>query len=333
MANAVANRARRPSSAESIDADLAALWRELAHEGPVSRAVMANLVVFCRCPPATSDVGAGFSRSLPITDVVRLHPSRVIRLDHDVDASTCAEMPPPPQAEVEVEVTTFGPANARYGVEQITIRSACGEAALPSIVRRLALGDVPTSVWWTEDFSAARPLSALVTMGRQLVYDSVRWVDIRASVLALAPLLTSPNRPDLADLNWRRLAPARRGILDALGSAAERPRGIGAVRVEHRPGEAALAWLLAGWIAGPSEVPEVEETASLGDAVFASCGAFELRFGGRVATVRAPGRPQVSITAPHETDAEAMASELRVLTPDTSLHAVLAGLAQRFRGA
>ena len=38
----------RSSAADTIDDDLAALWRELAREAPVSRAVMSNLVVYCR---------------------------------------------------------------------------------------------------------------------------------------------------------------------------------------------------------------------------------------------------------------------------------------------
>src|SRR2546423_374179 len=71
-----------------------------------------------------------------------------------------------------VGVLAFGPPDARYGVERIVIRSACSDAALPSIVRRLMLGDVPTSVWWTDDLSGTRPLGPLVTMGRQLLYDS-----------------------------------------------------------------------------------------------------------------------------------------------------------------
>src|SRR4051812_46286961 len=40
------NRVWRASTAETIDEDLATLWREVAREAPVSRAVMSNLVVF-----------------------------------------------------------------------------------------------------------------------------------------------------------------------------------------------------------------------------------------------------------------------------------------------
>ena len=173
MANAVADRVWRPSAPDRIDADLTALWREIARDGPVSRAVMSNLVVYCRCP-ADRDIDlASPPAGIPVEGVASHHPARVILLHHDPDAPD-AQRP----LAAHVGVLIFGPPGARYGVEQIVIRSACSEAALPSIVRRLMLGDVPTTVWWTEDFSGTRPLTSLVTMGRQLVYDSRRWRDV-----------------------------------------------------------------------------------------------------------------------------------------------------------
>ena len=61
-----------------------------------------------------------------------------------------------------VGVAMFGPDQARYGVEQIAVQSDCAEDSLPSIVRRLLRGDVPTSVWWTEDLSRVPPITAIV---------------------------------------------------------------------------------------------------------------------------------------------------------------------------
>src|SRR6266446_2659634 len=121
MAGAVADRSWRVSTPEAIDADLAALWRDVGRgETSVARAVMSNLIVF-RSPT-----------------------------------------------------------------------SAAG-------------GDMPTCIWWTEDMSDAAPSEALLTVGRQLVYDSRRWRDVRRGAAAMAPLVRR-HRVDLADLNWRRLA-------------------------------------------------------------------------------------------------------------------------------
>ena len=136
------------------------------------------------------------------------------------------------------------------------VRSACAEASLPSIVRRFVRGDLPTTVWWTEDLSQVPPLESLVTMGRQLIYDSRQWRDVGAGVRALAPLLLG-HRVDLADVNWRRLAPVMRA-LDHSGRAGGTPLiAPGAqVTIAHRPGDAALAWLLSGALqARPSAIP------------------------------------------------------------------------------
>ena len=79
--------------------------------------------------------------------------------------------------------------SARYGVEQIVVRSACPDDALLSILRRFVRGDLPTTVWWTEDLSAAPALDPFVEMGRQLLYDSRRWRDVRRGFAAVAPSL------------------------------------------------------------------------------------------------------------------------------------------------
>ena len=241
------NRLTRDSSPDAIEEDLAALWADAARDAPIARALMANLVVFRDCPAAHVVNLSAPIEGLPIDDVAERHPSRLILLHHGGR--------PDPGAPVgaTISVLLFGTAGARFGVEEIAVRSTCAEASLPSIVRRLALGDVPTSIWWTEDLSASVPLEALVTMGRQLLYDSRRWADLRRGFLALAPLAAHPHGPDLADLNWRRLMPLRNALTHAVATMAatlDAPRRAPlAWRIRHRGGERALAWLLAGWFA------------------------------------------------------------------------------------
>ena len=355
MANAVADRVWRPSAPDRIDEDLTALWREIARDGPVSRAVMSNLVVYCRCP-ADQDLDlASPPAGIPVEGVASHHPARVILLHHDPD-TTGAQRP----LAARVGVLILGPPGARYGVEQIVIRSACSEAALPSIVRRLMLGDVPTAVWWTEDFSGTRPLTPLVTMGRQLIYDSRRWSDVRLAVRALTPLLddhvkpawpipASAARPDLADVNWRRLTPLRRALVHAIGSGDDAKHPVqGSVRIRHRPGESALAWLLAGWLekawgppaAGPIRLmPDptirVEEDPHLhDDMLIVSLGDLRLGLDDHRVSVEenALGRT-FAISVPHEDEAQAIAAELRVLTHDAVFHDTLVALARRFDAA
>jgi glucose-6-phosphate dehydrogenase assembly protein OpcA len=334
-----AARASRTSSPESIDADLASLWRELAHgDAPVARAVMSNLVVV-RAPldVADADVQA-MTAGLPIDEVVARHPSRLIVLEHDRGRSD----PAAPFAAA-IGIVTFGPPHARYGVEQIVVRAACAEASLPSIVRRLIRGDLPTTVWWTGDLSEVPPLEALVTMGRQLVYDSRVWRDVRSGIKALAPLIAA-RRVDLADVNWRRLAPLRRALGATAGRNVPAAAFAGAqLRIVHQAGEEALAWLLAAWMLGgreadavPAPAPDIAASSSE-DAVL----TITMTRDGRSTTAALTNRTvivtdEASATTPLvaavpvEDEAEAIAAELRTLSQDAALHTVLTTLVRIF---
>jgi glucose-6-phosphate dehydrogenase assembly protein OpcA len=181
------------------------------------------------------------------------------------------------------------------------------------------------------------PLEPLVTMGRQLLYDSRRWRDVRLGVLALAPLLAHPFGPDLADVNWRRLLPVRQALVHAVGSCANPSRqSLQHVHIHYRPGEGALAWLFAGWLqdAGSKEPPiTVEEDSYLGaDVLTASFDdGLRLRLGDRTVSVDDPLGPAPFVVAvPRETEGEAIAAELRVLTHDASLHDAMSVLAAWF---
>ena len=329
MAPTLTDRAWRPSALERIEADLTALWEDLGREAPVSRAAMSNLVVFCRCPARDEVDPEAEPEGVPVDAVSSHHPARVILLRHDPTVTA--------PAHARVGVRAFGPADARYGIEHIVVRSACDEAALPSIVRPLLLGDLPTSIWWAEDLSTEPPVTSLVTMGRQLLYDSRQWHDVRSGVRAVEPFLSDAFGPDLADVNWRRLTPLRQALVHALRSSASARQRPTSIRIRHRPGESALAWLLAGWLQGAFEsAAAVEEVAIAGDIVLSLSfdDGLALRLGSRTVTVDdALGPAPFSIGTPQESEAEALAAELRVLTHDASFHNALTALARRFAGA
>jgi glucose-6-phosphate dehydrogenase assembly protein OpcA len=332
-------RTARQSTPESIEADLAALWRELAQtEAPIARAVMSNLVVFrdhLDIDVAELDV---MTAGLPIDEVVARHPSRLIVLEHELGP----ERPAAPFAAA-IGIVVFGPPHARYGVEQIVVRSACAEASLPSIVRRLIRGDLPTSVWWTEDLAVRPPLDAFVTLGRQLLYDSRGWRDVRAGVRALAPLVAD-HRIDLADVNWRRLTPLRRALAHVSGSNVASAFAGAQVRVVHGAGEAALAWLLVGWVLASGDemvnaaFPPSEIAGPASEDVVV---AITIRRGDgeRTATLtsrsvaitdsRSASAPLI-VGIPVEAEADAIAAELRTLSPDAALQGAVSALARLF---
>jgi glucose-6-phosphate dehydrogenase assembly protein OpcA len=239
-----------------------------------------------------------------------------------------------------VGIVTFGPPQARYGVEEIAVQSACAERSLPSIVRAVLRGGTPTSVWWTEDLSQVPPIEPLVDAGRQFLYDSRRWRDVRRGVLAVGSLLERQRDIDLADINWRRLRPFRHALLhasDALDRGAIRH---GHIRIAHRPGEAALAWLLVGWLAAqldwsPETTPQIEETQHADELLSLAVGsAANLTVSmnaHRVVVRHAGGIPPFTTAVPHERDADAIAAELRNLSHDACLHAAIRALVAQMR--
>jgi len=272
---------------------------------------------------------------VPLDEVVRRHPSRVVILHHSPRGTDAAT-----PIAAAVSIVTFGAASARYGVEQIALRSTCADTSLPSIVRNLTRGDVPTSIWWTEDLSRTPPVGALLTMGRQLVYDSRAWRDVKQGVRALAPCVDGRIVVDLADVNWRRLSALRQALVHAAEGVGAARSPLADVHVAHHPGEGALAWLLAGWLASrlPGSAPErfpvrVEERRR-GDEVLELTignGALTATMNPQrvIVTVRG-GPPPFHMPVRRESDADAVAAELTALGADSCLIDALAALLRHF---
>jgi glucose-6-phosphate dehydrogenase assembly protein OpcA len=362
MAGAVADRLWKTSTPDAIEADLAALWRELARgDAPIARAVMSNLIVFrARARAADADVAA-VAAGLPLDDVAARHPSRMIVLEHCDDASPNAPF------AAGVGIVTFGPPQARYGVEQIVFRSACPDASLLSILRRFVRGDLPTTVWCTEDLSEQPPLPPLLEVGRQLLYDSRQWRDVRRGVAALAAIVDR-QRLDVADLNWRRLSPLRRVLVDARGPLTSAAWQRVEATITHAAGEDAIAWLCAAWIRSETNgttstsVEQARRSAFRAEAeATRSAPAFAEGFGASTVARSASGggslsgerdavlsvtiadltatltaktvdvvggaAPGLSVGVRVETEAEAIAAELRSLSSDAVLVAALKTLA------
>jgi glucose-6-phosphate dehydrogenase assembly protein OpcA len=337
MARAVVTRTWRDTTPEEIELTLSSLWRDVARQEQVARAVMSNLVVY-RERGGRGAHAVDTVEDLPLDDVVARHPSRVILIDHERADEHAA-----PPCDARVGVVIFGPPHARYAVEEIAVQSACAVRSLPSIIRRVLRGDVPTSVWWAQDLSLSPPIEEIVFMGRQLVYDSRQWRDVRRGILALTPLVERDERIDLADLNWRRLAPLRRALVHASESMNLDPLRHARVRIRHRPGDGALAWLTFGWLSAQLawarnvKVP-VEETRQGDDVltVIVGEGEHEMTAAMNSHHVRVKHRRDAapfSVSVPHERDSDRIAAELRNLSHDSCLDEALLALARRFNDA
>ncbi len=341
MAIALTERVwHRAAAPGQIDGALRDLWSEVGREAPVSRALVSTLVVFHAVKPDERvDFEAPFDAA-PLDEVVRRHPARVIVLHHSGGSpARCS-----PEASA-ITIVTFGAGSVRYGTERVAIRSSCADASLPSIIRRLAIGGVPLSVWWTDDLSRVPPIVPVATLGRRFLYDSRQWRDVHAAVASLAALLRDPHAPHLADVNWRRSLALRRSLTHAFSPslcAASQP-GAAHVTIQHRPGDAAMAWLVAGWMssrlglsANGTWPVRVEEMRRGSDILTVSVGGAETHDlvatmnGHRVLVKYREGAAPFVLTVPRETDADACAGELQTLGGDACLHDAVTALASHF---
>jgi hypothetical protein len=217
-----------PSSPASIEEDLRGLWETAARQSPVSRALMSNLVIVTGGEGSAEDAEHEAERLLP--SVARRHPARVVLLNH-----RCTSHAREPHS-VRVGLLTIGPSDHRYGIEMVSVAIACLDESLPSILRAITRGDVPTSMWLTE-------------LSRQMIYDSGRWKDLARGFQGVAGLLEAAHPAAPVDLAWRRLAPMRRAIATALEPLRfnRRPHPE-QTTITAATGREAEAWLLWGWL-------------------------------------------------------------------------------------
>jgi glucose-6-phosphate dehydrogenase assembly protein OpcA len=245
-AGAIGER-RRPRSVpfSRVERELDQLWAGL--EGPdgaaQTRALMANVVAFCRSRQEEAAIVDD------IATIVARHPSRVVVLT--ADAASEAD-------EIEALVAAHG--RSGDGGEQL-----CGEhvmlraggpsaRSLPSAVRSLVLGDLPTALWWATP--EAPPLAGdlfdeLAGEATQVIYDSMAWTDPLRQLVVTARWIATNGGQATSDLAWRRPKLWRRLIAQMMDPALAPGAidNITEVDIEHGPHTLTQAWLLSGWLA------------------------------------------------------------------------------------
>jgi glucose-6-phosphate dehydrogenase assembly protein OpcA len=245
-APSVAER-RRPRAVAfaRVERQLDQLWAGL--EGPdgaaQTRALMANLVAFCRTRPEEAAVVED------IGTIVARHPSRVVVLTADAGSDA---------AEAEALVAAHerpGSGGEQLCGEHVALRTGGpGARILPSAVRALVLGDLPTTLWWATPEApplAGELFAELAGSATQVIYDSMAWTDPLRQLVVTARWIATNGGQATADLAWRRPKLWRRLIAQMLDPALAPGAltNITAVDIEHGPHTLTQAWLLSGWLA------------------------------------------------------------------------------------
>lgn len=240
------SQALQPINLNAMDREFSRFWSQVVpndREQPVTRACMANLVIFCRNSHEEEDIVA------EIPSVVAQHPSRVLLLVADVTQ---------PQAELEAFISAHCrliEEGRQICSEHITIRTGEGGLQrLPSTVRSLLLGDLATALWWVPPEAPpayGAPFEELAQLADQVIYDSVAWTDPLQQLMTMASWVGRGQTKSIADLAWRRPKLWRRLIAQSLDPAYAPGalEGIREIVIDHGPHALTQAWLLIGWLA------------------------------------------------------------------------------------
>ena len=240
---------RKPVDVRSIESELAAIWRSASHSGmgqdaeAVVRACLWNVVVH------TVDGTAADEAQEDLAQLSLTLPSRAILIRTDTAA---AEDGIDAWIAANCRLTEDG---RRHVCCEEIIVTARGRTMsdLPALVRALLAPDVPSALVWMEDPSlAGRHLPDWCESVDRFVFDSARFDDLSEFAYLLRSLEGMPRRPQLGDLNWRRIRPWR-ALMARLYDQPELREAFASAERIVAAGDAATmpyaAALLLGWLA------------------------------------------------------------------------------------
>ncbi len=220
-----------------IDRALRALWETSDH---LTRASLMNFAVYSEEP------GSLMRNNALMTEILNEQACRAILVSVEAGAAT------PGRAWVTAHCHLNKAGEKSVCSEQIAFLLSRESAHMtPNIVFSHLESDLPLVLWWQGAFSE-NFVPELYSRIERLIFDSADWSDPAGQFSLLRRALErTRDRIILCDLNWARTLSFR----VALSAAFDDPASLDSlpemrrILVEHRPGHALGALLLAGWIA------------------------------------------------------------------------------------
>jgi glucose-6-phosphate dehydrogenase assembly protein OpcA len=247
---------RLPVDAAAIERELASMWKNAGAEqqsGLVTRACTWNVIAHLE-HRAQREGAAGAS---DLAAVLGSLPERV--------ATRTLLLRTEPEAGGASELETWISANCALGAggryvcsEEITIAArGSGDRHLPSLVRALAVPDIPTAAVFAGLPDTSDPvLVDLLGSADRIITDADRSGLSRP--VAILRSLAARRGATAMDLGWLGTVAARRKIADLADDAGVSAAEIRAIHVTGAAASAVSRRLLVGWCAAKLSALEVE---------------------------------------------------------------------------
>jgi glucose-6-phosphate dehydrogenase assembly protein OpcA len=253
LASVLSLQAPKDVSLSQVELELSKIWQSYG-ENAAARATTFNLLVY----EPENEVG---ERLVTVDTIAEQTPCRVIDLcpisgeDEGITAQVAAYCP--------IQKTSSSLVCGEY----ITLKGT--KAAFDRIhplLTGLVISDLPTFVWWKDSPAPYTMMfERLTNLSDRMIFDSAFFKDSEADLLKMQELIN--NDAQIADLNWRRLAPWQELTAQAFDSPDRRAGAwkVDRVTIDYEKGNSSQALMFLGWLASRLEWKPVSLTKEGGD--------------------------------------------------------------------
>lgn len=213
---------------------LTATWQELGAAGnDVARAMTINFVAVGRAGATTADM------RVAVDHLIRRSPARAFLVTIDAAAT---------RPTVEVQAIARDRGSSRHVLlESIAVRlPPSWSTHVPGLVRPLLINDLPTHVYWADDWRDPAAFDAMRALGEHTIVDSRRF-SLPAVQLPELQRARAKDGP-VTDLDWLRLRPWRRACAEGFERLHFAPGTTVQGVIRHGHGGTSTATLLAHWL-------------------------------------------------------------------------------------
>ncbi|MDX1977995.1 MAG: glucose-6-phosphate dehydrogenase assembly protein OpcA [Pseudanabaenaceae cyanobacterium bins.68] len=224
-------------SVSQVEQELGKIWQSYG-ENAAARATTFNLMIY-------EPNSAAGDRLVPVDVIASQSPCRVL----DLIAAPGAD------EGISAQVAAYCPIQKSRSTlvcgEYITLKGT-NEAfnRLPALISELILPNMPVFLWWADSpLQDSAIFERLVNLSDRLIVDSSLFAHAERDLLQLKAMIDQGVQ--IADLNWRRLAPWQELSAQAFDPPDRRGAvwEIDGITIDYEKGNSSQALMFLGWLA------------------------------------------------------------------------------------